>query len=124
MSNIIKAAQTKEDEISQGIEGVMLARHRAADQDYNTILSSRAYITVDNLKRIEAKLAKGENAALRSSYGQVHALLEVQISAVENLVTLQEAWINNVDADEASTNELAHYNEKLNKFKAFATNFH
>jgi hypothetical protein len=48
---------------------------------------------------------------------QIHSLLEVQTNVIKDLIDLQEGWVNNVEDDLATRDELDHFKKK---FKAFS----
>ena len=65
INNIIIAAQSKEDEISQEAMAdyaqLGLTMHNSTETGYSTILSGRAYITLNNLSLIDSLKATVEN---------------------------------------------------------------
>jgi hypothetical protein len=77
-----------------------LSIHNSGSIDFSTIFTRRAYITLNNITAIDKLKSTVDNKSVLIGYHeQVHALLEVQIRALENLIQLQESWIANVEDD-------------------------
>lgn len=94
-----------------------MTKHNAKDNDVQSFFTRKAFRSIDNLAALDKLKAKQEDkTALRNYHEQLHALLEVHVRALENLITLQESWIANVENDSATKNELSHFKEKLAAF--------
>ena len=129
LENIIRAVQTKEDEIyaeaENDYEVLKLSRHNASEENFLSIFSDDAFISTSNLRAIDKLKNTQENkAVLRGHHEKLHALLEVQIQALDSLIALQNGWINHVEDDEATQNEVSHFIQKRNSFQKFVHSHH
>lgn len=110
VENIIQTVQTKEDEIYSTIiedHGLDLVKHDASDVSFRNYVKSmhfRRDIAVENLLVIESKLK--EVPELESYKTQLVALVDVQVSAYDQLVQLQTSFVENVEDDAATREDL------------------
>jgi len=110
VDNIIQAVKVKEDEIYTVINedhGLELLKHYDSDgvsiknqlkSLYNNDFNRE--FAVENLKVIDEKLK--EIPALETYKTQLVALVDVQVSAYDQLVQLQQSYVDNVEDDPAT----------------------
>jgi len=104
-----------------------LEMHNVSTQNYLSIfsVSGRAWLSVTNIETIDRLKSQVEDkTALRDYHEKLHALVEVQCQALESLVNLQQGWVDHVEADAATKDELRHFKEKLSRFRTFCHEHH
>lgn len=131
LNNLIVSIQAQEDAIVSEAQATFpqlsLSQHNSADLGFSSLLSARGFISCNNIEavdKLKAETPAESKAPLVELHERLHALLEVQIQAIESLIELQEAWIANVEDDAATQNELSHYKEKLDKFRSDVHSHH
>ena len=119
VENIIQTVQTKEDEIYTTLmedHGLELMKHDFSDLTFKNYVKSfaKSNIAIENLATIEAKLE--ENPALKNFKSQLVALIEVQVSAYDQLLQLQQSFVTNVEDDAATRDDLRTLTGKWESF--------
>lgn len=109
VENIIQTVQTKEDEIYSTINedhGLDLLKHDVSEMSMKNYVKSFAKgdIAIENLAVIDAKLK--DIPDLGSYKDQLVALVEVQVSAYDQLLQLQQSFVTNVEDDAATRDDL------------------
>lgn len=103
----------KEDEIVREIIdnfGLTLKQHNSDEDNFFSLLSSKGFTSLSNIKQIQTDIVEVENSeALQKDLLSLVALMRCQIDALSGLMKLQLSWANNVENDPASHNELEHY---------------
>ena len=78
-----------------------------------------------NIEKTNAYLkTASDKKGLEGYRSQLHALLQVKISAIECNIVLQNSWIANVDGGAASKDELNHFTEKMKAYQAACSGEH
>lgn len=122
ISNVILECQAKEDEVydeaMSAYPELKLTKHNAQNNEVPSFFTRKAFRSIDNLAALDKlKDKQQDKTVLRNYHEQLHALLEVHVKALENLISLQEQWIINVENDSVTQNELSHFKEKVAAFK-------
>ena len=122
IENIVQAIQTKEDEIYESLideEVHGISMHEDHDASLFRVASSLdGMASVTNLMALDAAVGSdSDNASLKDSHNKLVALLGAKIKALEALISLQNAYCDNVEAgDDAANNELGNFNKKLERY--------
>jgi len=81
--------------------------------------------SIDNLNRLDAyKVKQDDKTELISYHEKLHALIEVHSKSLESLTLLQQSWVDNVENDLASKDELHLFKDKHSKFNDFCHEHH
>ena len=122
VENIVQAIQTKEDEIYESLiddEVTGISMHEDHDASLFRVASSLdGMASVTNLLALDGAVGSDEdNASLKDSQNKLVALLGAKIKALEALISLQNAYCDNVEiGDDAGNNELGNFNKKLERY--------
>jgi len=121
VENIIQTVQAKEDEIYTTLiedHSLDLVKHDVSEMSLKIYVKSFAKgdIAIENLAVIDAKLA--EIPAIDMYKTQLVALLDVQVSAYDQLLQLQQSFVQNVEDDAATRDDERTLTAKWEAFSA------
>jgi len=103
-----------------------LTLHSNPGLDFSELLGGkRSYVTISNIEAIDKlKDVQADKSTLRSYHEHVHALLEVQVRAVEDLIQLQTSWVTHVLNDTDTQDELKGWNDQFSDYSSFVHSHH
>jgi len=116
---LIHTAQSKENEllneVKEDFPDLNLSSHGTTD--IMSVFTGSGFTSIENLRAVEKlKATEGEFSAIHGHEEQLRALVEVQAHALQNLVMLQNEWVDSVEKDAVTKDELRHFREKHSVF--------
>ena len=125
LQTVIDNAQSKEDElidlINEAFPDLHLWKNHVEGQNVFSMLRANSSVnTIDNIEKLHKyKVSQDDEVLFKEYHTKLHALLQSQKEALEQLIILQDSWNSSVENNHVVGNNIMKlFREKLDRINA------